>query len=78
MVYRSKHVCAFRRGGGSTPYKGRLRPKKGSFFRSEVHKRVYLLPVEVWGRVGENEDSSERIPHVKSLEEGCDISTLGM
>ena len=41
--------------GGGTPYNGlcgEARPKRGTFFRLQVHERVGISVVEVYGREG--------------------------
>ena len=43
--------------GGGTPYKGLYReapPKRGTFFRLQVYKRVGISRAEVYERVGKS------------------------
>ena len=44
-------------GGGGTPYNGlygKAPPERGTFFRLQVYKRVGILQVEVYKRVGKS------------------------
>jgi len=50
-------LVLWRPTGGGTPYNGLYRgapPERGTFFRLQVYKRVRILLVEVYERVGES------------------------
>ena len=55
--FSHKNCFAQKLGEGGTPYNGlygEAPPKRGTFFRFQVYKRVGISQVEVYKRVGES------------------------
>ena len=57
LFVQTFHFLAFYAGGRGTPYNGlygEAPPERGIFFRLQVYKRVGILLVEVYDRVGKS------------------------
>ena len=54
---KTSQLCLHPGGGGGIPYSGlygEAPPERGTFFRLQVYKRVGILQVEVYKRVGKS------------------------